>query len=151
MLADSGISKQRAAGRDRGLRPWIWVAGVTGTLLGLLSLREGGSVLFVDGPERAAAGNYVPFVLWFNFLAGFACLAAGIGLLLQRAWAARLAMIIAVATLAVFVLFGLYIFSGGAYELRTVIAMTLRSAVWCLIAVLSRRLLLRDAVCRAPQ
>ena len=47
---------------------------------GLLTIREGGSILFGSGASRAAAGNYVPFVLWFNFVAGFAYILAGVGL-----------------------------------------------------------------------
>jgi len=37
--------------------------------------------------KTAAAGNYVPFVLRFNFVAGFAYVIAGIGMLKQRQWA----------------------------------------------------------------
>ena len=70
--------------------PWVRAAGVLGALFGLMTLREGGAVLFFDGAARAAAGNFVPFVLWFNFLAGFAYLAAGIGLLFRQICAARL-------------------------------------------------------------
>jgi hypothetical protein len=39
--------------------------------------------LFGTEATRAAAGNAVPFVLWFNFLAGFAYILAGLGLLRQ--------------------------------------------------------------------
>lgn len=118
---------------------WVRVAGVIGTLFGLLTIREGGAVLFVDGAARVAAGDYVPFVLWFNFLAGFAYVVAGVGLVFGRPWAARVALIIAAATLGIFAVFGAHVFSGGAFEVRTVIAMTLRSIVWCSIAVISLR------------
>jgi hypothetical protein len=95
------------------------------------------------GNERAvrAAGNYVPFVLWFNATAGFAYIAAGIGLWLQKRWAAGLAVAIAVATLAVFAAFGVHVAGSSAYEVRTVIAMSLRSAVWLGIALLAWRLI----------
>ena len=122
---------------------WIRIAGVIGALFGLMTLREGGAVLFVDGAARVAAGNYVPFVLWFNFLAGFAYVVAGIGLVFGRPWAGRIALIIAAATLIVFVVFGVHIVSGGAFEMRTVVAMTLRSVIWCSIAALSWRVLVK--------
>ncbi len=77
------------------------------------------------------------FVLWFNFLAGFAYIVAGVGLFLWRRWAPRLAMIIAGATLLVFVAFGIHILLGGAFEQRTVGAMILRSGVWLTIAVIA--------------
>ncbi len=122
---------------------WIRIAGVIGALFGLMTLREGGAVLFVDGAARAAAGDYVPFVLWFNFLAGFVYVIAGVGLVFGRPWAARVALIIAAATLGIFAIFGAHVLSGGAFEMRTVVAMTLRSVIWCLIAVISLRALMR--------
>jgi len=106
---------------------------------GLLTIKEGGAVLFGDGAARTAAGNYVPFVLWFNFLAGFAYVIAGAGLWLRRRWAVWLALVIAGATAAVFAAFGIHIFTDGAYELRTVIAMSVRTLVWTTIFVIAWR------------
>lgn len=101
---------------------------------GVMTIKEGGAVLFVDGAARVAAGNYVPFVLWFNFVAGFAYVLAGLGIWLQKRWGVRLAIAIATATLGVFVAFGVHVAAGGAYEQRTLIAMALRSVVWVAIA-----------------
>jgi hypothetical protein len=98
-----------------------------------------------------AAGNYVPFVLWFNFLAGFAYVVAGIGLWLGRRWAARLAIGIAVATGITFAAFGLHVYFGGAFEQRTVIAMSLRTAVWTAIAAAAWRLISGCAVTAEAQ
>ena len=89
----------------------------------------------------AAAGKIVPFVLWFNFIAGFAYIIAGYGLFLWKRWAAQLAVAIALATVAAFIAFGIYIFLGGEFEIRTVGAMTIRSLVWIVIAVAARRAL----------
>ena len=36
---------------------------------GLLTIKEGGMTLIGNEAARAAAGNYVPVVLWFNFVA----------------------------------------------------------------------------------
>lgn len=118
---------------------WAIVAAMIAVLFGIATLKAGGSVLFADGAARAAAGNYVPFVLWFNFLAGFAYILAGAGLFLWREWAVKLSLMIAVATLIVFAAFALTILFGGAYEPRTIGAMTLRSLVWLVIAGLSHR------------
>lgn len=115
------------------------VLGVIAVLFGLVTLKEGASVLFFDGAARAAAGHYVPFVLWFNWLAGFAYVAAGIGLLRGSDWAPRLAAMLAAATLLVFAAFGAHIATGQPYETRTVAAMTLRSLFWVGVAWLSRR------------
>lgn len=116
-----------------------WLIGVIALLFGLLTIKSGGSVLFLDGIARQQAGNYVPFVLWFNFLAGFAYITAAVGLVLQRRWAARLSLMILISILFVFMLFGLHILKGGAYEVRTVAAMSLRTTVWGIIVIYAWR------------
>lgn len=118
---------------------WVTAVSIFAILFGALTLKEGGSVLFIDGPARKAAGNYVPFVLWFNFCAGFAYIAAGIGLWQLRKWSVQLAGIIAASTLIVFASFGVHVILGGAFEVRTVVAMTLRSSVWVAIALKGRK------------
>jgi len=117
----------------------IWIVPVIAVVFGLLTIKSGGSVLFIDGADRQAAGNYVPFVLWFNFSAGFLYIVAGVGIWMQKQWAAKLAVLIAVATLMVYAMLGLYILSGGLYEMRTVAAMSVRSMVWVFIAIFAYR------------
>lgn len=104
------------------------VAGV----FGLLTIVSGGRALF----GGADMGAVVPFVLWFNFLAGFAYVAAGIGLWIQARWATGLAIAIALATAAVFAAFLWQVSIGANYEARTMGAMILRLAVWVVIAVM---------------
>lgn len=117
----------------------LLAAALIGIAFGLLTLKEGGTVLFGGEAARAAAGNYVPFVLWFNFLAGFAYIVAGVGLWLRQRWAAYAAIAIAAATAVVFLALGVRILFGGAFEMRTVIAMTLRTGIWTVIAVIAWR------------
>lgn len=118
-----------------GSRPrWIIVLAIIAIAFGVLTLYSGGTILVSDGPERAAAGAYVPFVLWFNVIAGVAYVIAGIGLYNWRKWAVKLSILLAIATLLVFAAFGVHIMTGGSYEVRTVVAMTLRSTVWLTIA-----------------
>lgn len=125
------------AHNGRGI--WMRVIALIAIGFGLMTIREGGAVLFYDGAGRDAAGSYVPFVLWFNFLAGFAYVIAGVGLWMRRRWATWLAMAIAVATALVFLAFGVHVALGGAWEQRTVIAMTLRTLVWVGIAAIAWR------------
>jgi len=112
----------------------LWIVTVIAVLFGLLTIKSGGSVLFIDGIAREEAGNYVPFVLWFNFLAGFLYITAGAGLFMQQRWAVWLSVFLVAATMIVFALFGLHILNDGLYETRTVAAMSLRSLVWAIIA-----------------
>ncbi len=122
---------------DRLLRGVALAAGA----FGLLTIWAGGSTLFGGAAARQSAGAYVPFVLWFNFLAGFAYVTAAAGLWRPQRWAVALAMTIAAATLVVFAAFGVHVLRGGAFEPRTVAAMMLRSVAWLAIAwVAARRL-----------
>jgi hypothetical protein len=124
------------------LRPrWAAVLALVAIIFGIVTISVGGKTLFGGTEERAAAGNIVPFVLWFNFVAGFVYVIAGFGLFLWKRWAAQLSAAIAVATIVVFIAFGVHIFIGGAFEDRTVGAMILRSAVWIAIAASACRAL----------
>lgn len=114
-------------------------AGAIGLVFGLLTVFSGGMALFGGEAARAAVGNAVPFVLWFNFVVGFAYVLAGLGLLLNRRWGVWLSIAIAVATALVLAAFGLHVAGGGLYEMRTVGAMLLRTGVWALIAAVSWR------------
>lgn len=125
-------------------RSWlITVLSIIAILFGLMTIKEGGSVLLGNEEAVAAAGNYVPFVLWFNFLSGFAYIAAGVGLWLQQRWAVWLAIAIAAAIMITFAAFGMHINTGGAYEQRTVVAMAMRTVVWVVIAWGATRIVLR--------
>ncbi|MCY0096765.1 hypothetical protein [Hoeflea ulvae] len=112
-------------------------AAVVGMVFGLLTIVSGGNALFGDAAARAAVGNAVPFVLWFNFAAGFAYVAAGGGLLFRHRWALWLSLAIVIATVLVFAAFALHVQRGGPYEMRTVGAMVLRTGVWLIISVLA--------------
>ena len=122
--------------RSKGLGAMAVVA----VIFGLLTIISGGRVLF-DPAAGQAAGNYVGFVVWFNFIAGFAYVVAGAGLWRRLPWAVWLAGLIAAATVIVFAAFGLYILGSGAFEPRTVAAMGLRSGVWLIIAIAAFKIL----------
>ena len=116
----------------------ISVLAVVAVLFGMLTLFSGGRNLF-DPAVIATAGNTISFVLWFNFLAGFAYIYAGYLLWGWKICGVRLSAVIAGATLLVFLAMGIYVIQfDGLYNAKTVGAMVLRSSVWVLIAVLSR-------------
>lgn len=115
---------------------WLGAIASFAILFGLLTVYSGGAVLF-DSAARQAAGNYVAWVVWFNFLAGFAYIIAGVGLWRQQRWAVWLSFLIAGATVLVSAAFGLYVLMGGNYEPRTVAAMSLRTIVWLIISAVA--------------
>jgi hypothetical protein len=117
----------------------VWVISVIALVFGLMTIKEGGSVLFGAGGARSAAGNYIPFVVWFNFLAGFAYVVAGVGLWLQQRWATGLAIAIVALTALASAALGFLILAGTAFEQRTVFAMGLRTVVWVVIANIAWR------------
>lgn len=115
---------------------WVTVMALVAILFGLLTIASGGRTLF-NAEAQQLAGNYVPFVLWFNFLAGFAYVIAGIGLWTMQRWSLWLSLAITATTLIVFAAFGIQIWSGGSYEMRTVGAMGLRAIVWIITSAVA--------------
>ncbi|WP_330628051.1 hypothetical protein RPE78_18590 (plasmid) [Thioclava litoralis] len=111
------------------------IAGGVAIAFGVLTIFSGGRTLL----GSADMGAVVPFVLWFNTLAGLAYFVAGLGLWQGRQWAWPLSFAIFAATLLVFAAFGLHVARGGAFEMRTVFAMALRGAVWGWIAWVARQ------------
>lgn len=121
------ITSQRSLG--------IWIISLLAGVFGILTLSSSGSVLFIDGEARQAAGHYVPFVLWFNFGAGFIYVVAAVALWLMLPSATWVSAFLAASTLAIFTALGFHILNGGEYETRTVMAMILRSGIWLVITV----------------
>lgn len=114
-------------------------ASAVAIVFGVVTIRAGGLVLLGNPRAVADAGHYVGFVLWFNFVAGFFYVLAGIGLWRRQRRAADLAALLAIATVLVFAAFGLHIATGGLWERRTLAAMTLRSVVWIVLATIALR------------
>lgn len=95
----------------------------------LLTLFLSGSVIFDLFGIRAREGNYVPFVVWANFLCSLTYLVAAYGLYRRKKWPVQL--LLAAAGVLVLAFFGLllHIDAGGLYETKTVFALPFRTAV----------------------
>ncbi|WP_372885222.1 hypothetical protein [Shimia sp.] len=117
--------------------PVLKIAAALGTLFGALTILSGGRALFAG----VDMGAVVPFVLWFNFLAGFVYVTAGVGLWLGRGWAFWLAGGLALATALVALAFAAQVLTGHPYEPRTIGALALRLAVWLWITHVARALI----------
>lgn len=110
------------------------VAAVFAFIFGAMTLFSAGNVLFGPDAARQAAGEIVPFVVWFNFGAGFFYILAALGIWLGRNWAFHLSMLIAAATALTAVMFARQVMAGDGYEMRTVGALVLRVGVWAAIS-----------------
>ena len=118
--------------------PVLKAASVVAIAFGLLTIFSGGRALFGDAEARAAVGNAVGFVLWFNFLAGFVYVLVGMAMWRGLRWVAWAASLLALTTALVAGVFGFHIWTGGAYEMRTVGALAIRFAFWTALAVMAR-------------
>lgn len=110
------------------------ILGTLSVAFGVLTLWSGGMVLF--GPEmaRIAAGQIVPFVLWFNFLSGAVYIVAGVGVFQGRHWGRVLAITLAFALTAVLIAFLVQIALVSGWEMRTLGALSLRLGFWIIVA-----------------
>ena len=115
------------------------ITSLVALIFGAMTVFAGGTALFGGAGVQEAVGDAVPFVLWFNFLAGFAYMLAGWGLWTSRPWAPGLAGAICLATLGVLAAFLVHMFGGAPYEPRTLGALILRAGVWAGIFAVTRR------------
>ncbi|MCF6234410.1 MAG: hypothetical protein L3J36_15105 [Rhodobacteraceae bacterium] len=118
---------------------WQKVIGVVAVLFGLLTLFKSGGILFDMGGAKVAAGAYVPFVVQFNFVAGFFYILAGVGIWLGRRWACPLSGLIAASTLLVAAAFAFHVSQGGGFEVKTAGALAVRAGFWAVVAIVLRR------------
>lgn len=126
----------------------IKASGVAAILFGIATVVSGGNAILGLHRILESGEKIVPFVLYFNFLAGFTYIITGIGLVLRSRWAPAFAVVVAIATVIVFAGFGVWILRGGAYETRTLIAMSLRTAFWCIASIVA--LFARNACSTSP-
>ncbi|MBK8519662.1 hypothetical protein [Ferruginibacter sp.] len=110
-------------------------------LFALLTLFLSSSVIFNLFGIRAKEGNYVPLVVWANFISSILYLAAAYGLFKMKKWSVWLLAISVVILVAAFIGLKLHISEGGLYEVKTVNAMIFRIGLTALLAVASYFLL----------
>ena len=110
-------------------------------LFALLTLFLSSSVIFNLFGIRGKEGNYVPLVVWANFISSILYLAAAYGLFKMKKWSVWLLAISVVILVAAFIGLKLHISEGGLYEVKTVNAMIFRIGLTALLAVASYFLL----------
>ena len=119
--------------------PYIIAAIVV--VFGLLTLFLSGSVIFDLFGIREKEGNYVPLVVWANFISSILYLVAAYGLFKMKNWSVWLLVVSVFILVAAFIGLKIHINDGGLYEAKTVNAMLFRIGLTILIAVVSYSLL----------
>lgn len=103
----------------------------------LLTLFLSSSVIFDLFDIRTREGNYVPFVVWANFISSFLYLAAVYGFLKQRKWTFYLLMASTVILFLAFIGLNVHANSGGIYEVKTMKAMIFRTSFTLVFALIA--------------
>ncbi len=104
---------------------------------GLLTLFLSTSLIFDFFGVRAKEGNYVPIVVWANFISSLFYLFAAYGFIGNRKWTSKLLGISSVILIVAFIYFFIHISSGGLYETKTIGAMIFRITITMVFAILA--------------
>ncbi len=111
------------------------IAALLAFILGLLSIKEGGSVLLGFSIKTYTV---LPWLVWYNVVLGFVSVIAGIGLWLKRTWSISFAAtIVSLHGLVLLILVVLFAFR-EAVAVFSIMAMLFRTLVWVGIIMLIR-------------
>jgi hypothetical protein len=84
------------------------------------------SVIFDWFGIREKEGDYVPFIVWTNFIAGFLYLISAYGLFKAQNWAFWIMLGTILFLMIALIVLALYINYGGVFEIKNVGAMMIR-------------------------
>ena len=102
-------------------------SGVIIGLLGVATLFMSTSVIFNLFGIREKEGNYVLFVVIANFICALLYLVAAYGFFTRQKWTTIILYISVAILIITFIGLGIFIYSGGIYETKTIAAMTFRT------------------------
>ncbi|MAB37816.1 MAG: hypothetical protein CL528_10915 [Aequorivita sp.] len=106
-----------------------YVIAVLLIVFALLTLFLSSSVIFDWFGIRAKEGNYVPLVVWANFMVSLLYLLASYGYLFLKKWSLSVMLIAAIILVLAYIGLFIYINNDGLYESRTIGAMLFRILV----------------------
>lgn len=107
-------------------------------LFGVLTIFSGGQNLF-NADVIKAQGKIVPAVLWFNFLAGLLYVIIAVGVLKRKRIALRLTAFLSALNMVVLLYLLNHSYDSGAYQMKTLVAMSFRTFFWFIFFVLLSR------------
>jgi hypothetical protein len=106
-------------------------------LFGLLNLFLSLSVIIDLFLAKKPNGFYVYFVVLSDLICGIIYLCAGYGLLKGKRWTTKFLFSAAFILLFTFIIMVLYIFRGGIYEEKTIIAIPIRTFITLVFSLIS--------------
>ena len=111
-------------------RPIIRYALATVLLLfGALTLFLSTSVIFDLFGIRVREGNYVPVVVWANFIVSILYVLAAAGLMAHKRWTLNVLFMAVLILVGACIAFGWHVISGGIHEQKTIGALTFRTLI----------------------
>jgi hypothetical protein len=112
------------------------LASILAIIPGLLSIKEGGSVLL---GISAKAYVILPWLVWYNVILGFVAVIVGVGIWKRQTWGAKYAVTILTLHGLVFMILIILLTFKEAVAINSIMAMLLRTTIWFAIIVLLRR------------
>ena len=107
------------------------------TLFACLTLFLSSAIIFDVFGIRAKEGNYVLFIVWANFIAGFLYLVAAYGFMKRTSWTFKILILALIILLIAFIALQSHINNGGIYEAKTVKAMIFRMMVTLIFSLIA--------------
>ena len=109
-------------------------------LFGIVTVFMSSSVLFDWFGIREKEGNYVPGIVWANFVCGILYLVAAYGIFKNQTWS-RFPLTISLLILIIaYIGLFIHINNGGLYETKTVGAMAFRIGVTALFLFITTKI-----------
>jgi len=109
-------------------------------VFGLLTLFLSSSVLFDLFGFSEKAGNYVPFIVWVNFICSFCYLLIAYFYFSLRKWSGLLFVIAAIVLILAFIGLRFYSSLGGIFDLRIIGALYLRIYITLILSFVAYKI-----------
>ncbi|WP_313502985.1 hypothetical protein [Kaistella carnis] len=110
-------------------------------LFGAVTVFMSSSVLFDWFGIRAKEGNYVPGIVWANFVCGILYVVAAYGIKHHQIWARFPLTIGLIILILAYIGLFIHINNGGLYETKTVGAMAFRIGVTAIFLFITSKIL----------
>lgn len=110
-------------------------------LFGLVSLFMTTSIIFDLFNLRRSEGNYVLFIVYANLFCAIIYVFAGYGFFKEKNWTTICLFVASCILIVAFIALLVFIFTGGIYEEKTIIAMTFRTFITMIFTGISWKFL----------